>query len=274
MARVGVTKKKPRATALSRVKDKLRRVTEQLESRERELAEATEQQIATGEILRVIASSPTDIQPVLDAVTESAVRLAGAKRGHIRQYDGEFLRLVASYGESPEQVAAIPGPCPPSCRKQVWSCVLERRPIHDLDAQVEQSPDAGLQTGARTALAVPLLRKIPRSESLRFGATLVQPFTDRHIELVKTFADQAVVAIENVRLFQELKDRLEQQTATSEILGVIASSPTDIQPVLDTVARMPRDYAARRSDITFVDWKMSSPDVVTYGTISRRSPAD
>ena len=91
MARVGVTKKKPRVTALSRVKDKLRRVTDQLESRERELAEATEQQIATGEILRVIASSPTDIQPVLDAIVESAARVCGIDDVVLRLHEGELL---------------------------------------------------------------------------------------------------------------------------------------------------------------------------------------
>ena len=245
MARVAVTKKKPRATALSRVKDKLRRVTEQLESRERELAEATEQQIATGEILRVIASSPTDIQPVLDAVTESAVRLAGAKRGHIRQYDGEFLRLVASYGESPEQVAVFQAPVRPRVESRSGRAFLERRPIHDLDAQVERHPMSA-QTGARTALAVPLLREDTPIGVFTIWRDLVQPITDRQIELVNSFADQAVVAIENVRLFQELKESLEQQTATSEILGVIASSPTDIQPVLDVVA----ENAARLCDAT------------------------
>ena len=97
MARVGVTKKKPRATALSRVKDKLRRVTEQLESRERELAEATEQQIATGEILRVIASSPTDIQPVLDVVAENAARLCDANDALIYRVDGDTLQSSGGY---------------------------------------------------------------------------------------------------------------------------------------------------------------------------------
>ena len=183
----------------------------------------------------MIAGSPTELQPVLDAVTESAVKLAGAKRGHIRQYDGEFLRLVASYGESPEQLAVFQAPVRPRAESRSGRAFLERKPIHDVDAQVERHPMAA-QTGARTALAVPLLREDTPIGVFTIWRDVVEPFTDRQIELVKTFADQAVIAIENVRLFQELKESLEQQTATSEILGVIASSPTDIQPVLDAVA--------------------------------------
>ncbi len=217
------------------------RLFKELEERNQDLTEALEQQTATSEVLRVIAGSPTELQSVLDAVTESAVRLASAKRGHIRQYDGEFLRLVASYGESPEQLAVFQAPVRPRVESRSGRAFLERRPIHDLDAQVERHPMAA-QTGARTALAVPLLREDTPIGVFTIWRDLVQPFTDRQIELVKTFADQAVVAIENVRLFKELQQRnrdlteaLEQQTATSEILAVIASSPTDIQPVLDTV---------------------------------------
>jgi GAF domain-containing protein len=211
------------------------RLFKELENRNHELTEALEQQTATSEVLRVIAGSPTELQPVLDAVTESAVRLACAKRGHIRQYDGEFLRLVASYGESPEQLAVFQAPVRPRVESRSGRAFLERKPIHDLDAQVERHAMAA-QTGARTALAVPLLREDSPIGVFTIWRDLVEPFTDRQIELVKTFADQAVVAIENVRLFQELKESLEQQTATSEILGVIASSPTNIQPVLDVVA--------------------------------------
>ncbi|TMA78314.1 MAG: GAF domain-containing protein, partial [Deltaproteobacteria bacterium] len=123
--------------------------------------------------------------------------------------------------------------------------LLDRKAIHLLDAQLQaaEAQFIARQTGLRTLLAVPLLREGTGIGTLTIWRDVVEPFTERQIELVKTFADQAVIAIENVRLFQELQVRnrdlteaLEQQTATSEILRVIASSPTDIQPVLETVA--------------------------------------
>jgi GAF domain-containing protein/two-component sensor histidine kinase len=209
---------------------------EELQDCRHQLAEALEHQTATSDVLRVIAGLSTELQPVLDAVTERAVKLAGAKQGHIRQYDGEFLRLVASYGESPEELAVFQAPVRLSAESRSGRAFLERKPIHDVDAQVERHPMAA-RTGARTALAVPLLREDTPIGVFTIWRDVVEPFTDRQIELVKTFADQAVVAIENVRLFNELKESLEQQTATSEILGVIAGSPTDIQPVLDVVAK-------------------------------------
>ena len=232
-----------------------------------ELKESLERQTATSDVLRVIAGSPTELQPVLDAVTESAVKLAGAQRGHIRQYDGEFLRLVASYGESPEQLAVFQAPVRPHVESRSGRAFLDRKPIHDLDAQVEHHPMSA-QTGARTALAIPLLREDTPIGVFTIWRDVVEPFNDRQIELVKTFADQAVVAIENVRLFQELKESLEQQTATSEILGVIASSPTDIQPVLAAVA----ENAARVCDSFDAQiWRIEGDmvrKVANYGVVS------
>jgi GAF domain-containing protein len=204
----------------------------------RKLAEALEQQTATSEILRVIASLPTDLQPVLDTVVANAVRLAGAKKGHILQYDGEFLRHVANFNETLEETTLLRSlPVKPAPESLNGRAFIERKPFQRLDVNADvdyQGP--GRQTGARTALSVPLLREGTAIGTILIWRDFVQPFSDRQIDLVKTFADQAVIAIENVRLFQELTEALEQQTATSEILGVIASSPTNIQPVLDTVA--------------------------------------
>jgi GAF domain-containing protein len=212
------------------------RLFKELQERNRDLTEALEQQTATGEVLRVIASSPTELQPVLDTVISNAVRLIGAEHGHIRRYDGEFLQVAAYYNVGAEGMVAFQQrPLRPGRETGPGRSFLERRPIHIPD--VESDPSFELPpVRFRTFLAVPMLREGIPIGTISIWRETVAPFTERQIELVTTFADQAVIAIENVRLFQELKEALEQQTATSEILGVIASSPTDIQPVLNTVA--------------------------------------
>jgi GAF domain-containing protein len=251
------------------------RLFQELQARNRDLTDALEQQTATGEVLRVIASSPTELQPVLDTLLANAVKLSGAKQGHIRQVDGEFLRVVAHYNESPERVVVLQSnPLPlndpniPGTR-----AVRDRKPIHVVDARLHAADAQFMarvqpQLGVRTLLAVPLLREGTGIGTITIWRDVVEPFTERQIELVKIFADQAVIAIENVRLFQELKDALEQQTATSQILGVIASSPTDVQPVLDVVA----ESAARLCDAHDAQIHRVEGDMVRkvagYGDIS------
>ena len=207
---------------------------------------------------------------MLDTLIANAVKLSGATKGHVRQVDGEFYRVVAHYGESPERISFLrANPLPASPDTPTGRALVERRPVHVLDVQLEPEPLASFarQTGARTLLATPLLREGTPIGGILIWRDIVEPFTERQIELVKTFADQAVIAIENVRLFQELKESLEQQTAMSEILGVIASSPTDIQPVLDTVAV----NAARLCDATDAQIRLVDGDgirlVASYGTL-------
>src|SRR5262245_2743939 len=243
MARLGVTKKKksPRASEHSQLKKKVQRLTEKLESSERERAEATEQQAATGEILRVIASSPTDPQPVFQTILDNALRLCEAQNGAVFRFDGEVFRAVAWHNISPAMDAFVQStPIRPGRESALRRVGLVKRPVHILDMLADPEcivPEPYRKEGMRTNLAVPLLKENDLIGAIAIHRGEVRPFTENQIRLLETFANQAVIAVENVGLFQELKESLEQQTATSEILGVIASSPTNIQPVLDSVAQ-------------------------------------
>src|ERR1044071_2227648 len=252
MARVNVIKKKKSSltTELNRLKQELNRVTEQLEARERELGEAAEQQTATAEILRVISESPTDTQPVFDTIAESAMRLCDGAMSVVSRYDGELIYLAAHSHVTAEgtDVMRQMFPMHPARTGIHGRIILERSVVHIPDAQADSEYSQSLSQALhlRSAVAVPMVRDGRVIGAVAVGRVEVRPFTKKEIVLLQTFAHQAVIAIENVRLFQELKEALEQQTATSEILGVIASSPTDIQPVLDVVA----ENAARLCDAT------------------------
>ena len=221
---------------------------QQIEERTRDLREALEQQAATSDILRVISSSPTELQPVLDAIVESAARLCDASDAGIVRVEGDWLRLVASRGSLPkppiEQLLPI--------RRDliVGRAVIDLKPVHVPDLSAESAAEfAGARSilaplGYRASLAVAMVREGAAIGVVSVARGEARPFTDKQIALLETFADQAVIAIENVHLFNELQERLEQQTATSEILRVISSSPTDLQPVLDAVV----ENAARLCD--------------------------
>ncbi len=248
------------------------RLFKELQARNAELTEALEQQTATAEILRVISSSPTDIQPVLNAVAESAARLCGASDVIIRRADGDVLRAVAHLGSMPVAADAVA-----ITRGTVSGCaVLERRTIHHHDileayARGEYPEGPSLQRGTpyRTMLVAPLLREDTAIGTIVIRRLEVRPFSDKQIKLLETFADQAVIAIENVRLFKELQARnaevteaLEQQTATAEILRIISTTPTDVTPVLDAVARR----AAQLCESRDVRIHIVEGDVLRYVT--------
>ena len=227
------------------------RLFKELSENNAALTEALEQQTATAEILRVISSSPTDVQPVFDAIVESAVRLGEAMAGALLPFDGEMLHAGAVYGPERERILrAWEGffPYRPGPEVAIGQAVLERRVIHIEDVlSLPTNPlrDASRRAGGyRAYLAVPLLRDGSVVGVIACWRSEPRAFSARQISLMQTFADQAVIAIENVRLFKELGARnanlteaLEQQTATAEILRAISTSPTDVQRVLDTVVR-------------------------------------
>src|SRR5215813_11817705 len=198
-------------------------------------------------MLRVISSSPADLQPIFAEIASSAARLCDAYDVVIRQVNGDSLSLVAHHGPIP-----TPNTMPLSRSSLLGSAVIDRRTIHvaDLQSEADEYPESwsrALQLGWRTALGVPLIHAGEAVGVILIRRTEVRPFTDRQIELLKTFADQAVIAIENTRLFEEvqartkeLQDSLDRQTATSEVLGVISRSPNEVQPVLDTIVATAR----------------------------------
>ena len=233
-----------------------------LDSYERELREAREAQAATSEVLKVISRSTFDLQTVLDTLVESATRLCGADYAWLFQRDGELLKFSASFGNSAALHARIrdyfQGVQVHMDRGSVSGrAAREGRVVHVTDVLADSEYTyGGVQeiAGYRAALGVPLLHKGEVVGVIFVARATPQPFADKQIELVTTFADQAVIAIENTRLLSELRQRtddlseaLDQQTATSEVLTVISSSPGDLGPVFQAML----ENAVRICDASF-----------------------
>ncbi|MBL6653364.1 MAG: GAF domain-containing protein, partial [Reyranella sp.] len=230
------------------------RLLSELTQRTDDLAESLDYQTATSEVLGVISRSPTTLQPVLEAMTAAAVRLCGVKTGGLSVRRGDTLEFVALVGQTPEfERWQMSAPIPVARGVPLGDAILDKAPVQIVDVMETEAYKAGAEVeravadigGHRTLLHVPLLREDEAIGVLTVSRGEPEAFTERQIGLIKTFADQAVIAMENARLLSELRERtddltqsLEYQTATSEVLEVISRSTTDIQPVLDKLVSL------------------------------------
>jgi two-component system, NtrC family, sensor kinase len=202
-----------------------------------ELRESLQQQTATADVLKIVSRSTFDLKAVLETLVESAARLCNAFDAVILIRQDDLLTFGAHHGPIPVDFVNFP-------ITRAWTAgrsVVDRVPVHvhDLSVEGNEFPEGqamALRLGHRSILSVPLLREGDAMGSLTLRRTEVRPFSAKQIELAETFADQAVIAIENTRLLNELRQSLEQQTATADVLRVISSSPTNVQPVFDSIA--------------------------------------
>jgi two-component system, NtrC family, sensor kinase len=250
--RLGTKRLKARKAPTARVsttdlQEQVAALTRELTEAREQLTEALEYQTATGEVLNVISRSPTDVQPVFDMIAESAARLCEGQFCFVYRFDGQLLHFVAHHSLTPEvlEMNRRAYPAPPSRRSAAARAILERGFVQIPDINADPDYVLGAQAvvgGYRSVVGVPILRDGLPIGSIAVARAQAGLLPDRQIELLKTFADQAAIAIENVRLFEaeqqrtrELSESLEQQTATSEVLKVISSSRGELEPVFDAM---------------------------------------
>ena len=276
----GVTPKaaRGRSSSIASLEAKVARLT-------RERDESLEQQTATSEVLQIISSSPGDLEPVLAAMLEKAVRICDAKFGNIYRWDGDTLHVSASYNTPPAYAEERKRAQFRADQKTSISRMIRTKAVvhvHDLRTQasyIERNPltVAAVELGGvRTILAVPMLKEGELIGAFGLSRQEVCPFTDKQIELVQSFAAQAVIAIENARLLNELRQRtddlteaLGQQTATSEVLQVISSSPGELEPVFKAML----ENATRICDAKFGVLQLSEGDGFRAVALHNAPPA-
>jgi signal transduction histidine kinase len=237
------------------------RLFDEVQAKTRDLTEALTYQTGSSNILKVIASSPTDVGPVLKAIVESACELCEAYDALVRLKDGDHLEFSAHHGPIPVAAGSLP-------ISRDWTgglAVIERKPVHIhdlLSSEGDPFPEAqqrAREYGHRTILTVPLLREDESVGCIIIRRNEVHPFTNKQVALLQTFADQAVIAIGNVRLFEEVQARtrdlsasLQQQTATADVLKVISRSAFALQPVLDVIVETSRELCGADASTIFL----------------------
>jgi GAF domain-containing protein len=233
------------------LKRKIEELTRELSQAKDELGEALDHQMATSELLRVISGSSTGIQKVFDTIAENVVKLGDGLFSAVYKFDGHLIHLVAHHNWTHEALKTFRSVYPraPSRETQVTTAILDRTVVEVRDFENDSTvltPALLLARalGYRSILVVPMLHEANPIGAIAVARAAAGPFSVKHIELLKTFADQAVIAVENVRLFEEVQARtreltesLEQQTATSEVLRVISASPGELEPVFDTILK-------------------------------------
>jgi GAF domain-containing protein len=237
------------------------RLFDEVQAKTRDLSEALTYQTGSSNILRVIASTPTDVGPVLKAIVESACELCDAYDAVVRLKDGDDLRSSAHHGPIPIGVDRFPI----NRNTTAGRAVIDQKPVHVHDllaaegTEFPAAQDMSRRQGHRTILSVPLLHEGKSIGAIVLRRTEVHPFSDKQIDLLKSFADQAVIAISNVRLFEEVQERTEDlreslqfQTATSEVLKVISRSPDSLQPVLDVIVDTSRHLCGTETSTIFL----------------------
>src|SRR5215475_419676 len=258
-----------------------KRLHDRVTARTRELSQALEQQTATSEVLRVISSSPGELEPVFEAMLANATRLCEAKFGVLFRSEADALRAVALHDAPPlfaeerrRNPVIRPSPDSTLGRAVATKQTVQIADVQDEPAHVDSpSGTTGAQlaklAGARTVVAVPMLKENELIGAIVIYRQEVRPFTEKHIELVENFARQAVIAIENARLLNELRESLQQQTATSEVLGVISSSLGELEPVFQAMLA----NATRLCEAGFANLLLSEGDRFRRVSIYNAPPA-
>jgi GAF domain-containing protein len=232
------TAARPGRSTVADLQEQVGALTRELAEARKQLVDAFEQQTATSEVLRVISSSPGDLKPVFQAMLENAARVCGANFGVLFRYEGGLFHPVASLDVPPAWADFLrrQGSFTPQAGQLFGELLETKRVIHVIDRGAEPSPSPSFRYGgARSSIAVPMIKDNELLGAFFIYRIEVRPFTDKQVDLVRSFASQSVIAIENTRLLNELRESLQQQTATAEVLKVISSSPGHLTPVFQAV---------------------------------------